>query len=208
MLIGLNKRIQFRPGQEQQVLRELAATGRLAPNIARRLRGKFKVTKGIASDYNPLLAEGVAPAIAPTSAPPPSDTTQVQVAGLPQQLGTSTAPALAQEMAYSDTLRAISRLFERRRRGGGVWAGGGLSSALVLAVSLASPNADAGSVSGGGLAALLGGFVVAPVAIGIANFSAYNPQRQEEVERNYRAGQPLPKKLRDRLKKKDLQPYD
>ncbi|NVO85952.1 hypothetical protein [Hymenobacter terrestris] len=221
MLIGLNKRIQFRPGQEQEILRELAATGLLAPNVARRLRGKFKVTKGAASDYNPLLAEGIAPASVPsiaknaqvpaappTIAPPQSDTTQVQVAVLPQQPGTSTTPALAQEMAYSDTLRAISRLFERRRRGGGAWVGGGLSSVLTLALSLSSPNSDAGSVSAGGIAALVGLFVAAPVAIGSVNLAAYKKEREEEVTRAYQAGQPLPKKIRSRLKKKDLQPYD
>ncbi|RFP65766.1 hypothetical protein D0N36_07495 [Hymenobacter lapidiphilus] len=154
-LIGLNKRIQFRPENERQILRELAVTGRLAPNVSRRLRGSFKVTKGAASDYNPLLAEGIAPesmpalvspvqaqAVAPSSSTLPLDTTQIPAA-IPQQLGAARSPAQVQEMAYSDTLRAVSRLFERRRRGGGVWAGGGLSSALVLAINLVSPNADA-----------------------------------------------------------------
>ena len=35
LLIGLNKRIQFRPGRERQVLRELAATGHLPTSVAR-----------------------------------------------------------------------------------------------------------------------------------------------------------------------------
>lgn len=184
-LIGLNKRIQFRPGRERQILRELAATGHVPGSVSRRLRGKFMPIHGSASDYNPLTAKDIAP---------PSTTTLT--------------PAQVQDNARADTLRAIARLFERRRRGGKVWTYVGVSGALALVRALTSNSSDGGSVDGGGVAVLTGGFVVLPVAVGIANLSAYNETHEEEVERTYRSGQPLPKKIRQRLKRKDLEPYD
>lgn len=116
MLIGLNKRIQFRPDREWQVLRELAATGHLPASVARRLRGKFMPIHGAASDYDPLSA----PNIRPFSA----------------DLGLT--PAQLAEVAQADTLRAINRMFARRRRGGKTWNYVGLSSALALVLSQAN----------------------------------------------------------------------
>ena len=219
MLIGLNKRIQFRPERERQILRELAATGRLAPSVARRLRGNAKVVKGAASDYNPLLAEGIAPAIAPVATSSLSvQDTPGNPAPLPdtaQAAATSTPPLYASSlveqkrtMAYSDTLRAISRLFERRRRGGFAWQMVGLGGALSLARGLASPDAGSNSVSAGGVVAIVGICVAAPVAVGSVNRAAYKKERQDEIEQAYRARRSLPANIRQRLKKKDLQPYD
>jgi hypothetical protein len=185
LLIGLNKRIQFRPGRERQVLRELAATGRLRPSVARRLRGKFEVVKGATSDYNPLLAKDIAP---------------------PQVLA-ALSPAQVQEMAHADTLRAIARLFERHRRTGRAWNYASLSGVLAMARVLTAPN-NGGSVSAGGVAAGAGVGIGLPLIIGIAHLTAYNEKREDEVERQYRAGQPLPKKIRRHLQKKDLQPLD
>ena len=100
MLIGLNKRVQFRAGRERRILRELAATGRIPTTVARRLRGKFSPERGAASDYNPLLSKAISP----------NNSTILLT------------PAQMQETAHADTLRAISRLFERRRKGGKRWA--------------------------------------------------------------------------------------
>ena len=186
MLIGLNKRLQFRPGRERQVLRELAATGRLPAGVARRLRGKFAPQHGTPNDYNPLLAKDI---YAPNPATP-------------------LTAAQLQETARADTLRAIDRMFERRRRGGKIWAYVGVSGALALVRALISPPSNGNSLDGGGTAVLAGAFIGAPVAISLLNLSAYNEAREEEVDRRYRAGQPLPKKIRQRIKRKDLEPLD
>ncbi|GAA4495477.1 hypothetical protein GCM10023172_07250 [Hymenobacter ginsengisoli] len=186
LLIGLNKRIQFRPGRERQVLRELAATGHLRTSVSRRLRGNFAPLRGLPSDYDPLSAPDIRPA--------------ASTVGL-------TAAQLA-EVAHADTLRAINRLFERRRTGGKRWNYLGLAGILSMTRALASPNIDGDKVDGGSLAILLGGFVAAPVAIGVTNLVTYNEARESEIENAYRSGKPLPKKIRQRIKKKDLQPLD
>jgi hypothetical protein len=186
LLIGLNKRIQFRPSRERQVLRELAATGYLPASVARRLRGNFTPERGAASDYNPLLAPDIRPS----------------------QLAASFTPAQLQESARADTLRAIDRLFERRRRGGKIWAYIGVSGALAIVRVLTSPSSNGNQVDGGGVALLTGVFVGLPVAASVINLKAYSEAREEEVDRLYRSGQPLPKKIRQRIKRKDLEPLD
>jgi hypothetical protein len=183
MLIGLNKRIQFRPGRERRVLRELAATGHLPTSVTRRLRGKFAVERGAASAYNPLLAKDI------------------------YSSNSATALTAAQllENAHADTLRAIDRLFERRRKGGKIWAYVGVSGALALVRALTS---DGSKADGGGVALLAGAFVGAPAVFSILNLSTYSEAHEEAVDRLYRSGQPLPKKIRQRIKRKDLEPYD
>ena len=186
MLIGLNKRIQFRAGRERRVLRELAATGHLPVSVSRRLRGNFMPVRGEAFDYDPLSAPGIRPAA-------------VAQALTPTQLA---------EIAHADTLRAINRLFERRRKGGRRWNYLGLAGSLSMVRLLARSDNNNTSVNGGGLAVIAGAFIAAPVAIGIANLVAYSEAHETEVENAYRAGKPLPKKIRERIKKKDLQPLD
>ncbi|WP_151087729.1 hypothetical protein [Hymenobacter baengnokdamensis] len=186
MLIGVNKRIQFRPGRERQVLRELAATGHLPTSVARRLRGRFVPVHGAATDYDPLSAPGIRPA----------------------NVALHLTPAQVAEAAHADTLRAINRLFARRRKGGRAWNYLGLSGVLTLTRALTSASSEGTSVDGSGIAILTGAFIVAPVAIGIVNLTAYSETHEAEVESSYRSGNPLPKKIRQRIKKKDLQPYD
>jgi len=186
LLIGLNKRIQFRPGRERQVLRELAATGHLPTNVVRRLRKNFAPIHGAATDYDPLSAPSIRPAAAALNL------TLAQVA----------------EAAHADTLRAINRLFERRRKGGYRWNYLGLAGSLSLVRALVSGPNNGEKVDGGGIAVLAGAFIVAPVAIGITNLVTYNEAYESELENAYRAGKSLPKKIRLRIKKKDLQPLD
>ncbi|QKG55600.1 hypothetical protein GKZ68_02475 [Hymenobacter sp. BRD128] len=186
LLIGLNKRIQFRPGRERQVLRELAATGHLPTSVFRRLRKNFAPIRGAATDYDPLLAPDIRPAA----------------------VAQALTPAQLANAARADTLRAINRLFERRRKGGRRWNYLGLASSLSLVRLLARPDNNDTNVNGGGLAIIAGAFIAAPVAIGITNLVAYSEAHETEVENAYRAGKPLPKKIRQRIKKKDLQPLD
>ena len=183
ILIGLNKRIQFRPSRERRVLRELAATGHLPTSVARRLRGNFEPIRGAASDYDPLSAPGIRSPMA----------------------ALALTPAQVLEAAHADTLRAINRMFARRRKGGRTWNYLGLSGTLALARILTSSDT---SVDGGSLALLTSAFVVVPLAIGVVNLAAYSEARAQEVENSYRSGKPLTKRVRQRIKKKDLQPYD
>ena len=186
LLIGVNKRIQFRPSRERRVLRELAATGHLPTSVARRLKGNFRPLPGAASDYDPLSAPEIRPAT----------------------VALALTPAEVAAAARADTLRAINRLFARRRKGGRTWNYLGLAGVLSMTRALASPNIDGDKVNAGSLAILVGGFVAAPVAIGVTNLVTYNEARESEIENAYRSGKPLPKKIRQRIKKKDLQPLD
>ena len=77
-----------------------------------------------------------------------------------------------------------------------------------MARVLTAPNANDGSTNAGGLALIAGVFVGVPIAVSIVNLTAYSEAHEEEVERIYRSGQPLPKIIRQRMKKKDLEPYD
>ena len=186
LLIGLNKRIQFRPGRERQVLRELAATGRLPTSVSRRLRKNFAPVRGAATDYDPLSAPDIRPAA-------------VAQALTPTQLA---------EAAHADTLRAINRMFARRRKGGHIWNYLALSGALGLTRALVTGPNNGEKVDGSSLAILAGGFIAAPIAIGVVNLTTYSETHEAEVENSYRAGKPLPKRIRQRIKKKDLQPLD
>lgn len=186
LLIGLNKRIQFRPGRERQVLRELAATGHLPTSVSRRLRKNFAPIRGAATDYDPLSAPNIRPAA----------------------VALALTPAQVAEAAHADTLRAINRLFARRRKGGHLWNYLALSGALGLTRALVTGPNNGDKVDGGGIAILAGGFIAAPIAIGVINLTTYSEMHQAEVENAYRAGKPLPKRIGRRIKKKDLQPLD
>ncbi|MFC7670308.1 hypothetical protein ACFQT0_25305 [Hymenobacter humi] len=99
LVIGLNKRIQFGPGRERNVLRGLAATGHLPASVARRLRGNFAPLHGTASADNPLLAKAIAPS--------------AQMPGTP-----ALTPAQVLADARQDTLDAVQGLFNAKRQGG------------------------------------------------------------------------------------------
>jgi hypothetical protein len=192
MLIGLNKRIQFRAGRERRVLRELAATGHLPTSVSRRLRGNFRPLRGAASDYDPLSAPGIRPPM----------------------VAQNLTPAEVAATAHADTLRAINRLFARRRKGGRTWNYLGLAGSLSLVRILTSSSSNSNgygnsnSVDGGSVAILAGTFIAAPVAIGLINLAAYSEAHETEIENLYSSGKPLPKKIRQRIKRKDLQPLD
>jgi len=186
LLIGVNKRIQFRPSRERRVLRELAATGHLPTSVARRLKGNFRALPGTATDYDPLSAPEIRPATV--------------------ALALTTAEVAA--AARADTLRAINRLFARRRKGGRTWNYLGLAGSLSLVRILTNSPNNGTSVDGGGVAIIAGAFIAAPVAIGLVNLAAYSEAHETEVENIYRSGKPLPQKIRQRIKKKDLRPLD
>jgi hypothetical protein len=186
LVIGLNKRIQFRKGRERKVLRELAATGHLRPSVERRLQGKFEVVKGAESDYNPLLAKDIAPA----------------------SYFAQLTPEQAQALARADTLRAITRLYERHQRSGKLWAATASLGVLSLVRAAVGSTTSSRTASSGELAGTGAGVILLPAALSVYHFIAFSEQKQDEAESNYRAGQHLPKQLRRHIRRRDMQPFD
>ena len=183
MLIGLNKRLQFQASRERRVLKELAATGRLPASVVRRLHGKFMPMHGTESDYNPLLAKGV---YSSTSA-------------------SALTAAQWQAVAHTDTLRAIGNLFERRRKGGQKWAYASGASILAMVRILTSTPKNGTQTDAGEVAAITGIMVGISTGISIGNLTAYSEKKEAAVDQAFRSGQPLPKRIRQRLKKKDFE---
>jgi len=110
-----------------------------------------------------------------------------------------------------DTLGAITSLFQRRRRGGKVWLGIGAGGILALLRVVANPNTTtvngvqtSSEVDGGAVAVVGLGFVALPVAIGIGKLARFSEKKENEVDRAYRSGQPLPRAVARRLSRKDF----
>ncbi|MBD2769939.1 hypothetical protein IC235_18780 [Hymenobacter sp. BT664] len=104
-----------------------------------------------------------------------------------------------------DTLRAIGNLFERRRKSGKRWTYVGVVGVLAMVRALTSTRSDGSSLNAGGAAIIAGAFVGVPAAASLGNLLVYSEEHEDEVDRAYRAGQPLPKRIRHRLKKKDFE---
>lgn len=115
------------------------------------------------------------------------------------------APLTELSVGKRDTLRAISNLFERRRKGGKRWAYIGGVGLLTMVRALTSTRSDGSSLDPGGAAIIAGAFVGVPAAASLGNLLGYSEKRENEVDRIYRSGQPLPKTIQHRLKKKDFE---
>ena len=189
VLIGLNKRIQFRRGRERRILRELAASGHLPASVARRLRGNFAPLHGTASAPNPLLAYG---------SPPP--TPVLSDAASPQVLAD----------ARQDTLDAVRGFFNAKQLGGqlplllalpGLRLMTGASNTDYSPSPYVQPQSNApgaGQVAAG-LALMAGGLVYMFV-----HNAPYSNAHFEALRTSYLAGQPLPAAIRTHLKPKHL----
>lgn len=111
-----------------------------------------------------------------------------------------------------DTLGAVANLYERRRKGGRTWIYIGLGGSLAFVRALSGTSTDTNSPVGtvrtrpntGGLALVFGTFVGIPAAIGIGKVSRFSEAKENEVDRAYRSGQPLPRSISRRLAKKDF----
>ena len=189
LLIGLNKRIQFRPGRERQVLRELAAAGHLPASVARRLHGNFAPVHGTASVPNPLAAYGSAPSAAILSNSTPT-------------------PAQLLADARQDTLDAVRGFFNAKLLGGRLPL---LLALPGLRLMTGATNTDyspspyiqpqssapgAGQVAAG-LVLMAGGVVYM-----FMHNTPYTNAKFEALRTNYLAGQPLPAAIRTHLKPK------
>ena len=189
LLIGLNKRIQFRSGRERQVLSELAATGHLPASVTRRLRGNFAPLHGTASAENPLLAKGIAPS--------------TPLAGSP-------APAQVLADARQDTLDAMQGLFNAKRLGGqlpillalpGLRLMTGASQTSAPASPYLQPQRS--EPSGGqvalGLLLMTGG-----VTYMFVHNAPYTDAKFATLRTSYLSGTPLPRALQTQLKQKHM----
>ena len=113
-----------------------------------------------------------------------------------------------------DTLTAIARLYERRRKGGKVWLGIAVGGVLTLARVATSSGSSSGAPNGiptssevdGGAVALIGGlFVGLPGLLGVSKLARFSEAAAQAADRAYRSGQPLPRSLRAALSKQDFE---
>lgn len=206
LLIGLNKRIQFRAGRERSVLRELAATGHLPANVQRRLRGNFAPLHGTASAPNPLLAKGIAPSTptTPTAVPSPTAPSAPLAASLPP------SPAQLLADARQDTLDAVQGYFNAKRLGGqlpillalpGLRLMTGASGTSTPSSPYLQPqnNEPSGGQVALGLALMAGG-----VTYMFVHNAPYSDAKFAALRSSYLAGAPLSPALRARLKEKHI----
>ncbi len=199
LLIGLNKRIQFRPGRERYVLRELAATGHLPASVARRLRGNFAPVHGSPLEENPLLAKEII-----SSAPAPGSPAAASAPSAPASAPVPTPTQLLAD-ARTDTLDAVQGLF-MSRRGAGAWPlVGVLPVARILtgATNTDLPNnpvAPQTTSPSSGSVALGLGLMGAGLAYMLIHNAPYTKAHCQALSLAYRNGQPLPADLRQSLR--------
>lgn len=121
------------------------------------------------------------------------------------------APPTALRQGQQDTLRAISRHYSRRRKGGYTWLGIGTGGLLVFVRVLANPNTttvngrQTSSSVDGEAAAIVGlGFVALPGLIGVSKLTRFSRTHEEEVIRAYTTTNRLPQGWGYRLLRKDF----
>ncbi|AHJ96161.1 hypothetical protein [Hymenobacter swuensis] len=193
--IGLNKTIGFWWSKERKVMRELAATGHLPANISRRIKGNFKPLPGSASEYNPLVATGVA--IVPTSVAA-STNISIPVAGVATSGYTLT-----------DSLDAVAALFQNMRLMGQLPALAVLPAARLLSGSSEADQQynvytgqyEENEPSAGAVIAGLG-LAIGGVTYMFIHNAPYSNAKYTELVTASRAGAPIPVKWRAQLKPK------
>jgi hypothetical protein len=191
MLLGVKKRIQFRPGRERQIMRGLATTGRVPADVTRRLRGSFAPVHGTASAPNPLAAYGYVP-----NAP----------------LANSPAPTPAQQLldTQQDTLDIVRGMFLAKNFAGqlplllalpGLRLMTGASNTDLPSSPYLQPQTSkpSGGQVAAGLALMAGG-----VAYWLIHNAPYTNAKYDALRTDYLAGKPLPASIRTKLKPKYL----
>lgn len=200
-LLGTKKVIQFGWGRERRVLRNLAATGHLPPDILHRLHDNFLPLHGTLSASNALLALRMPPG---TRAP---DTTSGRAAG------PGMPPAVVAQMladARQDTLDAVQGLFNAKRRGGQLpilLALPGLRLMTGASRTNTSPSPyvqsqksePSGTQVALGLLLMTGG-----VTYMFVHNAPYSDAKFATLRASYLAGTPLPYALRAQLKEKHV----
>ena len=208
--IGLNKSVQFWWSQEQRVLRALATTGHLPPNIRRRLKGNFLPLHGTASEQNPLLALDIPAPLTPTPGASGPDTPAPIAPAPASQLVRSLPPEQALADARQDTLDAVQGFFNARRTGGQLpillalpglrlMTGSGASNGSSGSPYVSQPAEPSGGQVAAGLLLAAGGLTYMFV-----HNAPYSDEKFNELRTSYLAGVPLPAAIRVRLKEKHL----
>jgi hypothetical protein len=123
----------------------------------------------------------------------------------------SALPALAEPQLSAgrqDTLRAVGKLYAKRRLGGKIWlgvAGGGLLAVVRAAANPTTTTVNGVRTStetnGSAIATVAGLFVGFPALVGIKKLVSFSEANQTVVEEAYRSGRPLPRKISRRLSK-------
>ncbi|MCA8832743.1 hypothetical protein [Hymenobacter pini] len=193
--IGLNKSIGFWWSKERKVMRELAATGHLPPNITRRLKGNFKPLPGLAAEYNPLLSTGVP--VAPDTAPA-STKISIPFAGVATSGYTLT-----------DSLDAVAALFQNKRLVGQLPVLAVLPAARLLSGSSEADRQynvytgqyEENKPSAGAVVAGLG-LAIGGVAYMFIHNAPYSNAKYAELVTASQSGAPIPAKWRAQLKPK------
>ncbi|MBJ6110680.1 hypothetical protein JAO73_16775 [Hymenobacter sp. BT523] len=133
-------------------------------------------------------------------------------AAAPADTALNTAAAPAGRTA-ADTVRALHRLFAKRRKVGGILTMGAVAADVVAAGASAAaegrPTSSGGAYGlgvgsfnlGFGGFAFIYGVVAAPVmGVGIQQLIAYGPKREAKIVAQYEANRHLPTKIRRQLR--------
>ncbi|QNP52865.1 hypothetical protein [Hymenobacter qilianensis] len=112
-------------------------------------------------------------------------------------------------IAAEDTLQAIQNLFQTRRRGGRLFAiqgGAGLLGAvgyLAMPVSDSSPSVFSYTANDKiQIVSILAAAGLPLLGVGISKISRFSKEKERALIQQYRAGQPLPAHISQRLKPK------
>lgn len=108
-------------------------------------------------------------------------------------LGLAASPVLAQGR---DTVFAVHKLFQQKRRSGASWASAGTSAAFDHSLGYRAGSSTRDNVA---QATVFGGV---PLAVGLLQYGRFSPERETQVLAAYAQGQPLPPDIRRRLRRR------
>gem|GEM_PF-2158284 len=140
-----------------------------------------------------------------------SDVARKKIESIDPTIAQSIPEYIAEVIQQSDTTRALQNLFHRKRKGGAtrsiVFGTLGILSLISIAQSQPPPppgvqNVDV-SVDNTG-AYLFMGFDIIMVITGVTQTSNYSSEKLEALLNNYRKGNPLPIKIKSKVKGKDF----
>lgn len=106
-------------------------------------------------------------------------------------------PGMVETIEPSDTLRALNNLFERKRKGGKTLA----TIFGVYSVAAIAAIAGSGDAASGAPALVVG---VALIITGASKAKRFNDVALDTIQEEYKAGKPLPPKIKAKFKAKDF----
>ncbi|MET4075884.1 hypothetical protein [Hymenobacter sp. UYCo722] len=214
-LLGTKKLLQFGWGREHRVLQDLAATGHLPADVKRRLRGDFAPLHGTASQPDPFLALAAPrPTPAPAGATPTPAVTTPAPATAPAPAVTTPptlAPSAVQLLAdaRTDTLDAVTGLF-MARRSAGTWPlvillpVARIMAGATATTPASSPYAPQQAAPSDGAVAAGLGLMGAGLVFMLVHNAPYSQAHLAALQTSYKAGQPLPATIRQKLRPQHL----